>query len=62
MRSKPPTGLQVALAVGPWCGSIRSEKAAVSAVRKWKYNPKVESGEAVERPGIDVRLEFALKR
>ena len=38
------------------------DKAAVSAVRKWKYNPKVENGEAVERPGVDVRLEFGLKR
>ena len=27
-----------------------------------EVHPKVESGEAVERPGIDVRLEFALKR
>ena len=38
------------------------DKAAVSAVRKWKYTPKVENGEAVERPGVDVRLEFGLKR
>lgn len=38
------------------------DKAAANAVRKWKYNPKVENGEAVERPGIDVRLEFALKK
>ncbi len=38
------------------------EKAAVSAVRKWKYNPKVENGEVVERPGVDVHLEFELKQ
>jgi protein TonB len=37
------------------------DEAAIRAVRKWKYNPKVENGEAMERPGIEVRLEFALK-
>ena len=27
---------------------------------KWKYNPKIEDGEPVERPGVKVRLKFEL--
>jgi protein TonB len=38
------------------------DQAAINAVRRWKYNPKVVNGEAVERPGIDVRLEFNLRK
>jgi protein TonB len=37
------------------------DRAALRAVRKWKYNPKVEDGRAVERPGVTVRLKFELK-
>ncbi len=36
------------------------DRAALKAIRKWKYNPKIEDGEAVERPGITVRLKFDL--
>ena len=35
-------------------------KAALRAIKKWKYNPKIENGKAVEQPGIAVRLRFAL--
>jgi len=35
---------------------------ALRAIRKWKYNPKVEDGRAVERPGVIVRLDFHLDR
>jgi periplasmic protein TonB len=35
-------------------------RAALRAIRKWKYNPKVEDGKAVERPGVKVRLSFEL--
>jgi len=35
-------------------------RAALRAVRKWKYNPKIEDGEAVERPGVKIKLVFAL--
>ena len=34
------------------------DRAALQAVRKWKYNPKVENGQAVPRPGVRVRLDF----
>jgi len=36
-------------------------KAAVQAVRKWKYNPKIKEGVPVERPGIQVRLDFEME-
>ncbi len=36
------------------------DRNALRAVRKWKYNPKIEDGVAVERPGVQVTLEFAL--
>ena len=36
-------------------------RAALKAIRKWKYNPKIEDGKAVERPGVTVRLTFELK-
>jgi len=36
-------------------------RAALRAIRKWKYNPKIEDGEPVERPGVKVRLTFQLQ-
>ena len=33
-------------------------RSALQAIRKWKYNPKIEEGVAVERPGVQVRLTF----
>ncbi len=35
-------------------------REAVRALKKWKYRPKVVDGEAVEQPGIRVRLDFNL--
>jgi protein TonB len=35
-------------------------RSALRAIQKWKYNPKIEDGEAVERPGVKVRLTFKL--
>jgi protein TonB len=35
-------------------------QAALNAIRRWKYNPKIEEGKAVERPGVAVRLVFSL--
>ncbi len=37
-------------------------RAAVHAVSKWKYNPKVENGTAVDRPGVRQRIKFELPR
>ena len=37
------------------------DKAAINAVRKWKYNPKVQDGRPVERPGVKVRLDFEME-
>jgi protein TonB len=36
------------------------DRAALKAIKKWKYNPKIEDGEPMERPGIKVRLKFDL--
>jgi protein TonB len=36
------------------------DRSALKAIRKWKYNPKIEDGEPVERPGVKVRLKFDL--
>lgn len=34
------------------------DRAALRAVRKWRYNPKTEDGKAVARPGVQVRIRF----
>ncbi len=36
------------------------ERSALRAVRRWRYNPKIEDGVAVERTGVRVRLRFEL--
>ena len=36
--------------------------AALRAIRRWKYNPKIENGKPVERPGMTVRLTFQLQK
>jgi protein TonB len=37
------------------------DRAAIQAVRKWKYNPKIQEGKPVERPGVKVRLDFEME-
>ncbi len=37
-------------------------KAAVQAVSRWKYNPKIENGAATVRPGVRLRIKFELPR
>jgi len=37
-------------------------RAAIQAVSKWKYNPKIENGVAVTRPGVRQRIKFQLPR
>jgi protein TonB len=38
------------------------DDAALKAIARWRYNPKVESGVAVERVGIRTRLTFQLEQ
>lgn len=35
-------------------------KAALKAVRQWKYNPKIVNGKAVEQPGVRIAIPFKL--
>ena len=37
------------------------DRAAVQAVRKWKYNPKIVDGKPVERSGVKIRLDFEME-
>ncbi len=37
------------------------DRAAIQAVKGWKYNPKIEDGRPVERRGIRVRIRFQLE-
>jgi protein TonB len=37
------------------------DRAAVQAVKSWKYNPKIEDGRPVERRGLKVRIRFQLE-
>jgi protein TonB len=36
------------------------DRAALRAVRRWRYNPKIVDGKAVPREGVKVRLRFEL--
>jgi protein TonB len=36
------------------------EKAALRAVRRWRYNSKIVDGQPTARPGIRIRLRFTL--
>ncbi len=38
------------------------EKAAIKAVERWRYNPKVEEGVAVERRGVQTLIKFQLSK
>jgi protein TonB len=38
------------------------DDAALKAIARWRYNPKVEAGVAVERVGIRTRLTFQLEQ
>jgi protein TonB len=56
----PAGTVKDAVVINAQPGSIFNN-AALRAIRKWKYNPKIEDGEAVERPGVKVRLTFQLQ-
>jgi protein TonB len=38
------------------------EDAALKAISRWRYNPKVQEGVAVERVGVQVKLSFNMER
>lgn len=38
------------------------DRATLRAVRKYRYNPMIENGKPVERPGVQVRLRFELPK
>jgi protein TonB len=37
------------------------DRAALAAIRRWRYNPKVANGVPVPRVGVQVRLRFEIK-
>jgi protein TonB len=37
------------------------DKAAIEALKKWKYKPKIVDGVAVVQKGMKVRLEFDIE-
>ena len=37
------------------------DDAALKAIARWRYNPRVESGEAVERVGLQTIIRFELE-
>jgi protein TonB len=38
------------------------DDAALKAIARWRYNPKVENGVAVERVGVQTRIVFQLEQ
>jgi protein TonB len=38
------------------------DEAALKAIARWRYNPKVENGVAVERVGVQTRIVFELEQ
>lgn len=38
------------------------DQAALNAVERWRYNPRVEEGVAVERVGLETLLRFELEK
>ena len=37
------------------------DDAALKAIARWRYNPRVENGEAVERVGLQTIIRFELE-
>ena len=37
------------------------DRAAIQAVKGWKYNPRIQDGKPVERPNLKVRIRFQLE-
>lgn len=37
------------------------DRAAINAIQKWKYKPRIENGVPVEQPDVEVRLTFKIE-
>ena len=37
------------------------DQAALKAIARWRYNPRVENGEAVERVGVQALIKFTIE-
>jgi protein TonB len=37
------------------------DAAALQAIARWRYNPRIEQGEAVERSGMQIVIRFELE-
>ena len=37
------------------------DQAALKAIARWRYNPRVENGEAVERVGLQTLIRFTIE-
>ena len=37
------------------------DQAPVEALAKWRYNPKIDNGQPVERRGVKTRIVFQLE-
>lgn len=58
--SVSPTGIvRDAAVVASEPGTV-FDQAALAAVARWRYNPRVEAGVAVDRVGLETLLRFAL--
>ena len=38
------------------------DRAALDAIARWRYNPRVENGEPVERPGLQTLFKFEVPK
>ncbi|MDE0119264.1 MAG: energy transducer TonB [Bdellovibrionales bacterium] len=56
-----PTGMVSGVQVLAAKPSNIFDRAAIKALRKWKYRPKVENGKPVEQKGLKVQLDFKLE-
>ena len=36
------------------------DQAALNAIARWRYNPRIVNGEAVERVGVQTEIRFEL--
>ena len=42
------------------CSSSLFERSSVRAVERWRYEPKIQNGNAVWRRGVQTRLDYQL--